>query len=709
MKWTLAAHLATVVCSILSIGEIPVLEGKVNFTEDQKKELGKRLESEQEVNKAIAAFNNDLAKMETDAQREERLKSELRTALKETNLTEEEVETKIEEGDLAAQLSAINASTKIMKGQLAKLMAEPEGDAPIATELPVGKKAGHSLTHLFADNKDWNAFNDRPWNQRAAGITTDATDWLADNAQIDKLNGDMKLYFRENPDEIKSLHRDNFGLPSFWPKRMNVVDIIASGTIVTAEISQARKLPWLPKNRSLIQPEEGRIFPVQIDMEFVGYFLQQMEASWIGSLMNKEGSQPYKDAFVRFLVSEFDKKARVEDRISTVKGIHVATPEDATVPGRFINRQDGLLYQLYKARHITKKYKAFNVGAPTTSNIVDYVDKIIESLPLEVRVNPSLVFYLSPYWMKAYKRRYEQIHGTQNDYTGYPTNPKDYSNVTFEVMPDFEGLDFMFITLNDNIEILENIPKEKSLYRFEYLLRKIYVWADYKLGVRLIHIGTTVKDGDPLEFKVQTVWSNDVPIFSSDFSIPLWDDTTGRISAKYAFMKVTDDWATSITNIDDAKPGQILKIQGNSNLSATRNVVTSGNIGLTGGTFALNQDRILTLFVKQDGSIVELKREDVPTTTVTDVNFEGNSVDASEGGTFRFTGTANETLTDILNGVEGSTVTIYGTDTANVSLTVSDVEGKIDVASNAVLATAAHNITLVKVAGVWYESDRNIA
>lgn len=53
-------------------------------------------------------------------------------------------------------------------------------------------------------------------------------------------------------------------------------------------------------------------------------------------------------------MSEIDKKARVEDRISTVGGVYVETPEDATVAGKAINRQDGLLYQLYKARHITK-------------------------------------------------------------------------------------------------------------------------------------------------------------------------------------------------------------------------------------------------------------------------------------------------------------------------------------------------------------------
>lgn len=40
---------------------------------------------------------------------------------------------------------------------------------------------------------------------------------------------------------------DNFGLPAFWPKRTKVDDRVADASIVTAEISQTSKLPWLPK------------------------------------------------------------------------------------------------------------------------------------------------------------------------------------------------------------------------------------------------------------------------------------------------------------------------------------------------------------------------------------------------------------------------------------------------------------------------------
>lgn len=222
--------------------------------------------------------------------------------------------------------------------------------------------------------------------------------------------------------------------------------------------------------------------------------------------MNKEGSQPYKMSFVKFLVSELDKKARVEDRIATIKGIYVATPDNATEGGRFINRQNGLLYLLQQARDYDRKYRAFDLGLPTATNIVDYIDNFIKRLPHEIREANGLVLYLSDEWLR-HKRRYETVYGTNNDYSGYPTNPKDYPNIKFERLVDLSGTDFMFATFDDNIEILENVPAEKSMYKFEMLKRMIYVMADYKLRM---NIGNVVDAGDPDEFKVQTVWSNTV-------------------------------------------------------------------------------------------------------------------------------------------------------------------------------------------------------
>lgn len=717
MKFKLFAKTVLFMSALFGWKDVPITEGKVDMTEDQKQKLQEALGENLKVDEVLKGINKEIADAAAGDADVQAAKEELRALLDQTNLSEEEKKQITNpdpnsEASIAAQIKAVNKEVAEkfadMNAKIEKLVNQSEGDVPagVIEKGMKGEKIQHSATHLFGSAKAYDAFTDRPWNKRAAGIQTGATDF-SDKIQVEKLNGDVELFYRENPDKIQSLIRDNFGLPSFWPKRLNVDDRVSDGTIVTAEITQARKLPWLPKNKQKIETEEGRIYPVQIDAEFIGFNLQKMESSWLNSF-NKEGSQAYKMSFVQYLLSELDKRARIEDRVSTISGVYVATPENATTAASYMQRQDGLLYQIWKAINVTKKLKPFDLGLPTTSNIVDYVDSMIKALPDEVRIQQGLKFYLSDEWLRAYKRRYEQIHGSYTDYTGYPKNPKDYTNIEFEAMPDFSGLDIMFITFSDNIEILENIPGEKSKYHFEMLKRIIYIFADYKLGVRLIHIGTTTKDGDPDEFKVQSVWSNNAPAFKSDFFIPVYDDATGKVSAKYSNLTVDAGWGTAITEFTDTYENQIIKIKGNTALAGAINVTDGAKINLAGdAAFNLKLGGTLTLRANGDGTVTEIKRTTAPATAPsTVVNFSGTTVDANAGTEFQYTGGA-ATLAAITGGVEGKVIKISGA--AANALTIADVTGNVNVAGNAVMDADGDFVELILVDGVWEEKSRTIA
>jgi hypothetical protein len=713
MKWKIMAKTVALFSALLGTKDIPI-DGEaqtLNLSADQRQKIVDAL-GEDLAGEAINGINSEIKNMAQENLNLKAIQDEVAAMVRLSALTEEELKDVAKDGNGApetlALVQAIAKKNNEQASQIQKLLMDPEGDVPSAIIQGNGKKVMHSASHLFGSTKAYDAFEERNWNARAAGLTTAATNFT-DQPTVQKLNNDLDLYFRENPEELKSLHRDNFGLPAFWQKRTKVDDKVADATIATAEISQARKLPWLPKNRQIIKPEEGQIFPIQIDIEYVGYFLQKIEASWL-NMMNKEGSQPYKTSFVRFLVSEIDKKARQEDRIATIKGVYVETPEDATTPGKFINRQNGLLYLAQKARDVDFKYRPFDLGMPTPTNIVDYVDNFIKQLPYDVRTQQGLVLYLSDFWLKAYKRRSETLFGTNNDYTGYPTNPKDYNNIKFEVLVDMEGSDFMFMTFDDNIEILENIPAEKSMYHFEYLKRMIYIWADYKMGVRFLHIGNPVVEGDPLEFSVQTVWSNTAPVFPKDFFVPVNDDATGKVKVAFKNLYVTKDWATDITEFTNTTPGTIIKIKGDTQLAATKNVVDGAKVDLVGNAaFNLKSGGTLTLYVNADGTVKELSRTTAPeTNVVADVNFDAVTIDANLGNVFRFNGTATKTITAIQNGVEGKTIKIYGTDTTSVDLIFGDAP-TINVASAATLLDATDYLQLTLVDGVWVETGRLIS
>ena len=391
-----------------------------------------------------------------------------------------------------------------------------------------------------------------------------------------------------------------------------------------------------------------------------------------------------------------------------INGVFVKTPDNATIAGTAINRGDGLLIQLWRAYFYDKKFKVANIGLPTDANIVDYVPMFLDrNLPEESKNASGFVLYCSPTWLRKHKIRYRQLYGMEKDYSKDGVmDIENYPNVRFQTLRDLEGSDLFILTFDDNIELMENIPGEKSMYNFDTLKRVIYGYADYKWGARFKHIGMKVKDTDPDIFKVQTVWTN-IPPYLHDTFVPLYDDTTGEIALPYSNISIKADWETDITDITNTYVGQVVKIRGNT--SAEGLVVDTGNITLAGNAdFDLSTGGTLTLLVNADSTLTEIKRTTTaPTAPDTEVSFTGTSIDANDGYVFNFTGGSNVVLASILNGVDGQTITINGSAGAN-TVTVSDVTGLINVGASRVLAVALDYVTFVRVDGVWEEIDFNI-
>lgn len=695
--------MVALVTSFLGAKDIPIVEGKVKFDDDQTAKLKGEF-SQESLDALLKAFNEEIA-----ANGEvQGIKAQIDALLKEHGVTAEEVEqisTAAKEGDVAPGIKAIADLLASHDETIKKLVNSAEDDTPIAQmKEAINKKIKHSATHAFASGKEWDAFEGRPWNARIAGVKVGATDY-SDSVTVEKLNGDAALYFRENPTELESLHRDLFGLPSFWPKRLKVDSTVVSGSILTAEITQGRKFGWLPKNNQVIEPEEGKIYPVQIDAEWDGAKLQEIEDSWL-NFFNKEGSSPEKMTFVRFMVGEIMKQARVEDRESSIRGIYVKTPDGATVAGKMINRQNGLLYQLWKARDIDQKYRPFNVGMPTLANIKDYLDDpetgMIAKLPENVKNIQGLKLYMEKKYWDGYKAKFKDLNGQNLDYKGLPEHPENYPNIEVVPLIDMYSTGFMVFTLEKNIEILENIPAEKSAYRFQWILRKLHLMADYKLGLRLIHIGRKVNANDPEEFKVQSVWSNNAPIFPATIFAPVFDNKSGLLKPDFKNLQVDDEWATDITQVTGVVAGQIIKIRGNTSLSAAKAVKNNANILLTGSAdFPLKGGGTLTLYINDNFKAVEISRTTAPDAAPNpDLTFNDPVIDANDGMVFKYDGTVDMTITGIVNGFDGQKITIYGNDTVDVDLKLVNGD-KIAVGADVTLSAATHYVELVRVDGVW--------
>jgi hypothetical protein len=702
--------------AVLGVAKLPIdaENQQLNLDDAQRQKivdaLGEKLAAE-----AINGIDQEIKEMAQNNLDLKAIQDEIAALVKETNLTEEELQNVARTGDggnaeILASLKAIGAKNKEMETTIAKLLTDSVGDSALEVirNSEMGTKGKHSATHLFGTNKAYDAFDNRPWNARMRDNGVKATDFNS-NSNIPTLQADMDHYVEDNNGMLESLFNDFRDLPSQWARRSGVLDRVSDGYILPDEIVQGRAKGWAPKNNFKIDSEKGQVYRKKIDITFSGFELQEIENTWIRQYNRADGSHPWKMSFIGFLLGELIKRQMLDDRIAQINGIFVQSPEG--VAGAAVNSQNGLRYLWAKAKE-SGKYRPFDIGAPTESNIVDYVNTMIEMMPEIERKEQGLEIQLSSKWLKAYLKRagelYPKLYNTDQGKMMYQLNsPIDYPNFIFQELIDSTKSDFIGITKSSNIEILDYNVSEKGKFTITHEKRDTHIFADYRLGIRIKFIGTKLAAGDPRAFEVQKVWSNNMPVFGTDVFAPAFDDTSGILKANFNNIEVDAAWKTDIASIEGATKGTLVRVKGNKGLVATKKLKKNDSLLLV-SDFDLSTGGTIVLFVQEDGKLKELSRTTAPeVATSTDVKFTSAVLDSKGGNVFRFDGTATTAITSIINGVEGKTIKIYGTDTADVDVTLADV-ATIDVASAATLGKSTDYVQLTYVNGVYVETGRSI-
>lgn len=720
MKWKFMKKTVVALLGLLGVAELPV--------NSEKKEMELSPEQEAAVKKALgekyedvrAAINKELkefAEHDFDLKATQDELDAMRIALALEN--EENKNSEEERAPLNAQLSELrkqyDAKLADYDAKFKKLMNEDIGD----TGKVVGsknKKMEHSTTHLFATGLDFDAFEGRSWNQRAAGINAGGSNFN-DKVDIPILQGDIELFVRKNPNVLESIFDDFEGLPKDWAKQTGIIDRVVSGLVAASEVTQGNNGGWNPKGEILIQAEEGRVFDKKIDITLTGAKLKEIEKSWISWLNGNDGSHPWKTTFVGFLLAEYIKQAALDSRIAQINGIYVKTPKNLT--GANVNSQNGLRWLWFYYRDVLKQYKPFDIGVPTEANIVDYIEKkMISKIPEHKRNQQGYEIEISHKWLKIYRERAGELYqlnynSDSGKYEYKEMYPVDRPNFKFQPLLDMTDTDFIGITKSKNIEELQYMENEKNEFTLTQDKRDTNLFADFKEGIRFIQVGRQLEEGDPKEFEFQMLYSNNVPIFGKEVRVPLFDKGTSIVSLKapeyFPHMEIVqNDYSQDITQITGGVPGMIVTIKGNSSLSAARQVKNNANLLLT-ADYNLNTGGTLTMIVQDDLKLKEIFRTNAPDAVAeSSKTFDTGVIDVEGGTVFKFSGGATTAITSIINGVEGKTVTIYGTDSAGVNVTLSTT-GNISVASAATLASANDYIQLALFNGIWYEIKRVIA
>ncbi|HFK5518840.1 hypothetical protein CMU39_14240 [Elizabethkingia anophelis] len=698
----------TMLKNLLGLKDLNTKDGKPDLSEEQKTSL-ENLVGATEMATLIEQVTSELAGV-ADA------RTQLQAAQQSLALANTQAEANAQiVTELQNTLATTNQENATLRTQVATLSDQPD-TTPVTTLTPdqavsnlaqFRGQADQVITAVRAVGNQLMGYDgtlwamDRPWNARAVGgLKASATDFT-DAIVVERLNGDLEDFVRQNPTTIANIYNKYFNLPELWLShtQYGIADRTTTATIVVTEVSQPRKFAWMPKGSAKITPEELRVRPAQIDLQFNYKQLVMIETNWINSF-NREGTQAYKMTFIQFLISEYMKKARSEDADVLVRGVYVETPDEYKHPVSYLLRNDGFLKLLFDSRD--KKYRSWNIGLPTEANICDYIDGAIQLLDHDIR-NKPLQLVMSPYWIKAYKKRDEILRGQNNNYDGYPTNPRDYPNIQFVAVQQLEGSDVMVITTPENVVPLEYKPEEKSMLTFEKLLRDVYAFADYRQGIGLLHIGLETQPDDPQRYLKQAVWSNNTPLFKKDFYVSVYDKGTGIVEVNHNRVKLAEDFTTDITKIT-GDVGKALFIKGDVSLATEVKVKKNSDLKLT-ADFNLKNGGILTLIKNADGTYTEVSRTDAPEVESSAIEFNDTVLDYEKGTEFVFTGTA-ATLAEIKGGSEGNTVRIHGGEDAAHALTIDPVSGKIKVNSQYVLDTNAKYMDLIFIEGQWIELAR---
>lgn len=600
------------------------------------------------------------------------------------------------------------------------LMNEPES-APRTVSAGRAALFGTALlasmstpTHLFgtnpqAANKIF-AFEGRNWNAKAAGKSTAKTDFT-DVSTITRLNEDLREFQVQNPTFLRDLYMEDYGYPSFWPKRFGVLDQISDAVFELGSVTQARKPDWTPGLEMFIEAEKRRIYRIQIDLEFDGYQLQEMETSWLNSIWNFDGSSPYKHSFIAMLLTKVSKNARREDAEGGINGIYAPNVHGIKTKGHFLNAQSGLRHQLYMFRDVLKTIVPIvsKVGKFSSANAYDYVKGMVEALPLEILKKPGMKMYMSPSNLSKIQNNYNELTKLNNNYTGDKiTYVEGYPTIEFTTLVQLEGSNIFPITDELNIEVLEYIPAEKEKYRIEELKRNTFVHADYRFGVAFVFSGFNLPANSSFRGVAQFIFINDEPIFPATTAVPLFGKPmSAPVEINYNRLYVHPELISDVTVLKGLPAGTILEITGNqqqvsSSKILKKTVPNGGNLDLT-ADFNPKTTYKLILAVQADGTYKELARVTAfPTGIPAVATFDDLVVDYNEGAVQKYEGAVG-TLTDILNGNEGSEITIKGSETA---LTVASITGKVVMSSSAVLNTDDKFVTLKNFGGVWYDIAR---
>jgi hypothetical protein len=213
----------------------------------------------------------------------------------------------------------------------------------------------------------------------------------------------------------------------------------------------------------------------KLDLSFVP---QDLEATYLGD-MRKKGQNPRDYPFEEYLLDKIISKAHRELEVAIWQAIQTATPAALDNLNQLF---DGFLHMIADAITATD-LTVTPTGAITTTNIVDNVEKVVDSLDLDAEMEETVTF-LSVRNFKWYMRRYRNEWGK---YTA-PTQMRekvDFTNNTLVAVPGMGTSNRILVTAASNLHIGYDDITDFNMFNFEQNKRQLDFWMDLRIGAQI--------------------------------------------------------------------------------------------------------------------------------------------------------------------------------------------------------------------------------
>ena len=345
-----------------------------------------------------------------------------------------------------------------------------------------------------------------------------------------------------------------------FPRRYGVQDRELMTIAYFDELSQAYQKGHVFKGGMKLEPEMGYVDDAMFKTEFGP--MKEIERMYIGYL-NTDGSDPMKWSMIEWQLLNMYKVLVNEQNTRVIRGCYVK-PETG-VAGSFLNAGTGLLYTFQRYYHENKLLphsdEAYNDYTSTTmlDAATTFIEDVIEVLDEDESLDDKFI-YLNKrhqsWWIQNIRAKF----GKDTDFTGtnsYLHVVPDFG-IRIKWVPNLGNLKLMFIQEHGNLQALEFVPGEMLAVDFDRSMELMHVWSTWKEGFSGFIVGkpfTTLEELKANNYSMQQIFMNRPATQLADGA------TSADASSNYWFVTSSNEEATALTKIDNAKKGVVYIIE----------------------------------------------------------------------------------------------------------------------------------------------------